>query len=64
MTIAKDQIIRWICCAAIIAGAIGLLLVAVHVAGIVIPWWASTIFWIVVVVALVVAAVKFLGSLI
>ena len=60
----KGSIFRWIIIAIALAAAIGILLVAVKVFQIAIPAWAITIFWILVVAVVAIAAVKFVWSLV
>lgn len=61
--IGSFSIIHLIIVAMVIAGCVGILIVVLRQAGVAIPPWVTTIFWIVLVVVVGVVAVKFLASL-
>ena len=56
-------IIQWLIVAIIVAGCIGIAIVASKQAGIVIPQFVRTIFWIVLCCVIAVIAIKFLASM-
>jgi hypothetical protein len=60
----KNDLIGLLLAAVVIAGAIGILYVVMKVAGIVVPAFVITIFWIVLVVVIAVLAIKYIASLI
>ncbi len=62
--VASYTLIHWIIVAIVVAGIIGIALVVIRQTGIVIPDWVITIFWIVLVVAVAIVAIKFLAGLI
>lgn len=61
---AGISIIQWLIIALVVAGCIGIVYVVVKQAGITIPPFIITIFWIVLAVLVGVLAIKFLWSLI
>lgn len=61
--LAGSAIIYYIIVAIIVAGVIGIAFVVARQAGIVIPQFVITIFWIVLAVVVGVVAIKFLASM-
>jgi len=51
---------QWVIAVIIIAGAIAILLIALPAMGISVPSWAMQIFWVVVIVAVAIVALRFL----
>ncbi len=61
--IAGYGLIQWIVIAIVLAGVIGIAMIAIRAAGIDIPGWVIQILWIVLVVIVAVVAIKFLAGM-
>ncbi len=61
--IAGYGLIQWIVIAIVLAGVIGIAMIAIKAAGIDIPGWVIQILWIVLVVIVAVVAIKFLAGM-
>lgn len=57
------SIIQWVILAVIIAGVVGIAIIAFRQMGVSPPQWALQILWIVVVVIVAIVAIKFIVSL-
>ncbi len=60
---ASYSLVQWIVIAIVLAGIIGIALIAIRAAGIEIPGWVIQILWIVLVVVVAVVAIKFLAGM-
>ncbi len=61
--LAGYGLIQWIVIAIVLAGVIGIAMIAIKAAGIDIPGWVIQILWIVLVVIVAVVAIKFLAGM-